>query len=80
MAKCLGHVYSAAHTVDPRLVIREESMGEAFESIMRGLREGKRKLKTIEIEPAPVNVTEPRPSHAPVSAKHDGTDSDQHER
>lgn len=55
---------------------------------MRGLREanahheGKRKLKTttIEIEPAPVNVTEPRPSHAPVSAKRDGTDSDPHER
>lgn len=62
-------------------------MGEAFESIMRGLsevkahHEGKRKLKTttIEIAPVPVNVTEPSTSHAPVSATRDGTDSDPHE-
>lgn len=62
-------------------------MGEAFESIMRGLsevkahHEGMRKLKTTTIEIAPdlVDETEPDPSYAPVAATRDGTDSDPHE-
>lgn len=68
--------------------LQESTMGAAFESIRLGLsevkayHEGKIRLKTtsIEIPPEPVNVAEPDPSYAPVAAKRDGTDGDQHER
>lgn len=63
-------------------------MGEAFESIMRGLgevkahREGKLTLKNtaIEIAPLPVYDAKAGRSDAPVTAKHSVTDRDRQER